>query len=126
MQTKKLHTTLLVIGALAATLIIIVCDKHIAVYTPVIFWGLALLGQMTYIRNIFKLSHAVKNSKPELYKKHSFGIMLSRSALRDKKFLNALQEELHIITQNKMVNKLVLNCIGLFVISAVFIVFMSL
>jgi hypothetical protein len=98
-------------------------DKKIVAYGPVIFWAIGLFGILNYGVNIFKLSDSVKRTKPELYKKHSFGIILTRNALSDKGFLSALEvDEQKIIENNKTIFKFLFLCFGLFAISAILIV----
>ncbi|WP_338731386.1 hypothetical protein [Mangrovimonas cancribranchiae] len=120
---KKIYTTIIIIGIIAEIVLLFFFDKKIAAYGPVIFWGIALLGILNYGVNIFKLSDSVKRTKPELYKKHSFGIMITRNALSDKEFLEALDDsEQRIIKNNKTIFKFLFLCFGLFAISAIVIV----
>ena len=120
---KKIYTTIIIIGIIAKIVLLLFFDKKIAAYGPVIFWGIALFGILNYGVNIFKLSDSVKRTKPELYKKHSFGIMITRSALSDKEFLGALDDsEQRIIKNNNTIFKFLFLCFGLFAISAILIV----
>ena len=120
---KKIYTTIIIIGIIAEIVLLLFFDKKIAAYGPVIFWGIALFGILNYGVNIFKLSDSVKRTKPELYKKHSFGIMITRSALSDKEFLGALDDyEQRIIKNNNTIFKFLFLCFGLFAISAMLIV----
>ncbi|WP_044208690.1 hypothetical protein [Flammeovirga sp. OC4] len=120
---KKIYTTIIIIGIIAEVVLLLFFDKKIAAYGPVIFWGIALFGILNYGVNIFKLSDSVKKTKPELYKKHSFGIMITRNALSDKEFLGALDDsEQRIIKNNKTIFKFLFLCFGLFAISAILIV----
>ena len=120
---KKIYTTIIIIGIIAKIVLLLFFDKKIAAYGPVIFWGIALFGILNYGVNIFKLSDSVKRTKPELYKKHSFGIMITRNALSDKEFLGALDDsEQGIIKNNKTIFKFLFLCFGLFAISAILIV----
>ena len=119
---KKLYTTIIIIGIIAEMALLIFFNKEIAAYGPVIFWAIALFGILNYGVNIFKLSDSVKRTKPELYKKHSFGIMITRNALSDKEFLGALDTpEQKIIENNKTIFKFLFLCFGLFAISAILI-----
>mgnify|MGYP005677668473 CR=1 FL=1 len=119
---KKIYTTIIIIGIIAKIVLLLFFDKKIAAYGPVIFWGIALFGILNYGVNIFKLSDSVKRTKPELYKKHSFGIMITRSALSDKEFLGALDDsEQRIIKNNNTIFKFLFLCFGLFAIFAILI-----
>lgn len=120
---KKQYNVIIVIGIIIEIALLIFFDKKIAAYGPVIFWLISLLGILNYGANIFKLSDSVKKTKPELYNKHSFGILITRSALSDKKFLDALNDdELKIIANNKIIFKYLFLCFGLFAISSIVIV----
>ena len=120
---KKLYNTIIVIGIIAEIILTIFFDKKIAAYGPGIFWAIGLFGILNYVANIFKLSDSVKKTKPELYKKHSFGIMITRNALSDNEFLNALNEdEQKVIENNKIIFKYLFLCFGLFAISTILIV----
>ena len=103
--------------------LLIFFDKQVAAYGPVIFWGISFVGILNYIMNIFKLSNSVKKTKPDLYKRHSFGIWISKNAQWDKEFLDELDNhELKIIENNKIIFKFLFLCFGLFAISAILIV----
>ena len=120
---KKLYTTIIVFGIITEVVLLIFFDKKIAAYGPVIFWAIALFGILNYGGNIFKLSDSVKKRNPELYKSYSFGLMITRNALSDDKFLGALIEnELKIIENNKTIFKYLFLCFGLFAVSAILIV----
>jgi len=120
---KKLYTTIIIIGIIAEIAILIFFPKEIVAYGPVIFLAIELFGILNYGVNIFKLSDSVKWTKAELYKKHSFGIMITRNALSDKEFLGALDtHEQKIIKNNKTIFKFLFLCFGLFAISAILIV----
>jgi hypothetical protein len=120
---RKLYTTIIIIGIIAEIVLLVFFDKKIVAYGPVIFWAIGLFGILNYGVNIFKLSDSVKRTKPELYKKHSFGIILTRNALSDKGFLSALEvDEQKIIENNKTIFKFLFLCFGLFAISAILIV----
>ena len=120
---KKLYTTIIVFGIIAEIILVIFFDKKIAAYGPVIFWAIGLFGIINCGANIFKLSDSVKKTKPELYKKHSFGKMITQNALSDNEFLNALNEyEQKFIENNKIIFKYMPLCFGLFMISAILIV----
>jgi hypothetical protein len=120
---KKLSIKIIVFGIITEVALLIFFDKKIAAYGPVIFWAIALFEILNYGANIFKLSASVKKRNPELYKRHSFGIMITRNALSDEKFLAALnEEELIIIENNKTIFKYLFLCFGLFAISAILIV----
>ena len=109
-------------GVITEMALLIFFDQKIAAFGPIIFWAIGLLAIFNYGANIFKLSGAVKKTKPELYKKHSFGMMIKRSALSDKTFLGALNEdELKIIENNQIIFKCLFLCFGLFAISAILI-----
>jgi hypothetical protein len=124
-KMKNLYTTIIVIGILAEIILVVFFDKKIAVNGPVIFWAIGLLGILHYGVNIFKLSDSVKKTKPELYKKYSFGIMITRSALSDNEFLNTLNEdEQKVIENNKIIFKYLYLCSVLFAVSAILAVFM--
>ncbi|NQY11677.1 MAG: hypothetical protein HRT71_19435 [Flavobacteriales bacterium] len=121
---KKLYTTIIIIGIIAEIVVLVLFDKKIAAFGPVIFWAIGLFGILNFGANIFKLSNSVRRTKPELYKKHSFGIMLTRSALSNKDFLSALNEvEQKIIDDNKTIFKFLFLCFGLFAVSALMIGF---
>lgn len=120
---NKLYTTIIVLGIITEVALLIFFDKKIAAYGPVIFWAIALFGILNYGANIFKLSDSVKKRNPELYKRYSFGLMITRNALSDDNFLGALiDNELKIIENNKTIFKYLFLCFGLFAVSAILIV----
>lgn len=120
---KKLYTTIIAFGIITEVALIFFFDKKIAAYGPVIFWAIGLFGILNYGANILKLSDSVKKTKPELYKTHSFGIMITRNALSNKNFLDALnKDELRIIENNKTIFKFLFLCFGLFAISGILVV----
>lgn len=120
---NKLYTTIIVLGIITEVALLIFFDKKIAAYGPVIFWAIALFGILNYGANIFKLSDSVKKRNPELYKRYSFGLMITRNALSDDNFLDALiDNELKIIENNKTIFKYLFLCFGLFAVSAILIV----
>ena len=120
---KKLYTRLIVYAIIIEVALLMFFDKKIAVFGPVIFWIIALFGILHSLANLFKLSESVKKTNLELYNSYSFGIMITRNALSDKKFLSALNDkELKIIENNKIIFKYLLLCFGLFAISAILIV----
>ena len=120
---KKLYTTIIVFGIITEVVLLIFFDKKIAAYGPVIFWAIALFGILNYGGNIFKLSDSVKKRIPELYKRYSFGLMITRNALSNDIFLGALiDNELKIIENNKTIFKYLFLCFGLFAVSAILIV----
>ena len=87
------------------------------------FWAVGRFGILNSASNMSKLSNSVKKSKPELYKKYSFGFMITRSALGETDFLNALNEaEKQYIENNKIIFKYLLFCFLLFAISAIILV----
>lgn len=116
---KKILASLLALGIIANVILLIYFDEKFAAYGSVIFWGIGLIGMLNYGANIFKLSNSVKRTKSELYKKHSYGMMITRSALSNKEFLSALNDqEQGIIEDNRTIFKFLLICFGLFTISA--------
>jgi hypothetical protein len=120
---KKLYTTIIVFGIITEVALLMFFDKKIAAYGPIIFWAIGLIGVLNYGANIFKLSDSVKKTKPELYQRYSYGIMITTSALLDKKFLGALNDhELRIIENNKTIFKYLFLCFGFFALSALLIV----
>lgn len=120
---KNLYTKLIAIGIITEVALIIFFDKKIAAYGPVIFWAIGLFGIINYAVNIFKLSDSVKKTKPELFKTHSIGIMITRNALLDKHFLGVLNEdELRIIEKNKTIFPFLFLSFLLFVLSGIIIV----
>lgn len=122
---KKLYTRIIITGIAAELVLLTFFDKKIAAYGPVIFWVIGLFAILNYGKNIFKLSDSVKRTKPELYKKHSFGIMITTNALSDKEFLKALDtHEQKIIENNKTIFKFLILCFGLFALSIIQIVLM--
>ena len=119
---NKLYTTIIVLGIITEVALLIFFDKKIAAYGPVIFWAIALFGILHYGANIFKLSDSVKKRIPELYKRYSFGLMITRNAFSDDNFLGALiDNELKIIENNKTIFKYLFLCFGLFAVSAILI-----
>jgi len=119
---RKFYTIIIIFGIITEIVLLLFFDKKITAYGPVIFWMIGLFGMLNFGANIFKLSYSVKRTKPELYKKHSFGIMITRNALADKEFLSALDEKEHkIIENNKIIFKYLFLCFGLFAISAILI-----
>lgn len=109
-------------GIIAEVVLLIFFEKKIAAYGPVIFWAICIFGMINYVSNIFKLSKSVKMTNPSLFKKNSFGKILTRNSLTDKVFLNALNEsELKIFESNKIIFKSQLLCFGLFAVSAILI-----
>ena len=120
---KNLYIVIIIIGIIAEMVLLIFFDKQVAAYGPVIFWGISFVGILNYIMNIFKLCNSVKKTKPDLYKRHSSGIWISRNAQWDKEFLDELDNhELKIIENNKIIFKFLFLCFGLFAISAILIV----
>ncbi|MGR7813210.1 hypothetical protein [Lacinutrix undariae] len=119
---NKLYTTIITFGIIAEITILIFFSKKIAACGPIIFWAIGLFGLLNYGMNIHKLSVSVNRTKPELYKKHSFGTMLTRNAFSDNEFLGALNEvEKKLIDNNKTIFKFLFLCFGLFVISIILI-----
>ena len=120
---KKRLKTLLFIAISIEIILLLFFDKKIAAYGPVLFWAVGLVGILNSASNMSKLSNSVKKSKPELYKKYSFGFMITRSALGENKFLSALnEEEKQYIENNKIIFKYLLFCFLLFAISAFILV----
>lgn len=120
---KKRYKTFLIIAISLEIILLLFFDKKIAAYGPVLFWAVGLVGILNSASNISKLSKSVKNSKPELYKKYSFGFMITRSALGENEFLSALnEEEKQYIENNKIIFKYLLFCFLLFAISAFILV----
>jgi hypothetical protein len=120
---KKRYSTLLFIGIILEIILLLFFNKKIAAYGPVIFWTIGLFGILNSASNMSNLSKSVKKSKPELYKKYSFGLMITRSALSENEFLNALNEnEKQFIENNKIIFKYLLFCFLLFAVSALILV----
>ncbi len=120
---KKRYKILLIIAISLEIILLLFFDKKIAAYGPVLFWAVGLVGILNSASNMSKLSNSVKKSKPELYKKYSFGFMITRSALGENEFLNALnEEEKQYIENNKIIFKYLLFCFLLFAISAFILV----
>ncbi len=85
---KQLYTIIIIVGIIAEIILLTLFDKKVVVYGPIIFWMIGLFILLVYGANIFKLSKSVARTNPKLYKKHSFGIMLTQNALSDKNFLS--------------------------------------
>ena len=120
---KKRYKTLLFITISIEIILLLFFDKKIAAYGPVLFWAVGLVGILNSASNMSKLSNSVKKSKPELYKKYSFGFMITRNALGENEFLSALNEaEKQYIENNKIIFKYLLFCFLLFAISAIILV----
>jgi hypothetical protein len=120
MVVRKLYNTLIGIGIIADIILKVSFNTKIAAFGPIIFWAISIFGIINYSLNFFKLSNSVKKTKPELYKKYSFGLRLTRNALSENEFLNALNEsELNEIDKNKIIFKYLLLCFGLFAVSAI-------
>lgn len=116
---KNLYTVIILTGILTEGILLVFFDKKIVAYGPVLFWAIGLFGIIHSGILIFTLSKSVKKSKPEIYKKFSFGLAITRSALSNFEFLNSLSiEEKEILKNQKLIFKYVLICFGLFVISA--------
>ena len=112
------------IGILAQFILFIFNDKNTVSYAPVLFWAIGLLLGLNYMVNIFKLSSSVKKSKPDLFERYSFGIMIIRNALSDAKFLYTLNEdEFKLIAENKNLFTYFLICFVLFGVSVLHINF---
>ena len=110
-------------GVITAIALFIFFDRKVAAYSPVIFWAISLYGILNYRTNILKLSDSVKKTKHGLFKNYSFGKMLTRRALSDKKFLDELNgDELSLIMYNKIIFKYLMICFVLFAISAIVVV----
>jgi hypothetical protein len=90
---KKRCKTFLIIAISIEIILLLFFDKKIAAYGPVLFWAVGLVGILNSASNMSKLSNSVKKSKPELYKKYSFGFMITRNALGENEFLNAKNNE---------------------------------
>lgn len=114
---------IIAMGIIAQVILFIFCDKKIASYGSVLFWSIGLLVGVNYAINLFKLSRLVGKTKPDLYDKNSFGILIRRTALSDNKFLNTLNEnELRIIAENKNLFRYFLICFILFGVSSILVV----
>ncbi len=111
---------MITIGVLAEFILLLFFDKEMAVYGPIIFWAIGGIIMLNYGVNIFKLSSSIKNTKPQLYKRHSFGLMINTSAFYNKEFLSALNDqEQNIIKTNKKIFLYLPLCFGLFMISII-------
>ena len=122
-KMKKRYNTLLFIAITLEISLLIFFDKKVAAYGPVLFWAIGLFGILNSASNMSNLSKSVKKSKPELYKKYSFGFMITRSALAENEFLNALnEEEKDYIENNKIIFKYLVYCFLLFAVSALILV----
>jgi hypothetical protein len=122
-KMKKQYKTLLFIAIALEIILLLFFDKKVAAYGPVLFWAIGLFGILNTASNISNLSKSVKKSKPELYKKYSFGFMITRSALGENEFLNALNEdEKQFIENNKIIFKYLVYCFLLFAVSALVLV----
>ena len=84
---KNLYSKLLALGIFLEINLLIFFDRKIVAYGPVIFWAIAMFGILHSSFIFFKLSSLVKKSKPELYKKHSFGFTISKNSIIEDKFL---------------------------------------
>ena len=116
---KKRYKTLLFIAISIEIILILFFDKKIAAYGPALFWVVGLVGILNSTSNMSKLSNSVKKSKPELYKKYSFGFMITKSAFGENEFLSALnEEEKQYIENNKIIIKYLVFCFLLFALSA--------
>lgn len=123
MTTKKLFTTLILLGVIINLIMFLFLDESIFAFAPVAFWAIALFGILKYASSIFKLSSSVKRTKPELYKIHSIGFMLNKTALSDDAFLKELNtEETAIIKDGKSIFKYLFICFGLFALSSILII----
>lgn len=118
----KLYFSIIIIGIVIDSALLIFFNRQIAVYGPILFWSIGVVGMLIYIVNIFKLSRSVERTKPELYNRHRFGKILTREALSNKSFLSALNEdEQQIIEINNTLFKYQFICFMLFGISAILI-----
>jgi hypothetical protein len=75
---KKRYKTLLFIAITLEIILLLFFEKKVAAYGPVLFWAVGLVGILNTASNMSILSKSVKNSKPELYKKYSFGFMITK------------------------------------------------
>jgi hypothetical protein len=120
---KKRYKTLLFIAIVLEIILLLFFDKKVAAYGPVLFWAVGLVGILNSASNMSTLSKSVKNSKPELYKKYSFGFMITRNALGENEFLNTLnEEEKQLIENNKIIFNYLVYCFLLFAASALILV----
>jgi len=119
---KVPYKTLIVVGILIEIVLLIFFDRKIVAYGPIIFWIIAAIIFLNYGFKMFKLSNSVKQTKPELFKRHSFGPMITRYALSDKKFLITLNEsEKKLLGESRNIFRYFFVCFILFAVSSLLI-----
>jgi hypothetical protein len=123
-MTKIPYKILIIIGILIEITLLIFFDEKTAAYGPIIFWIIGGIIILNSGFNSFKLSNSVKRTKPEVFKRYSFGPWLTNFALLDKKFLATLNErEKQLLAENQHLIRYFFVCFILFAISGLLIFF---
>jgi len=121
-MTNIPYKTLIIIGVLVEATLLIFFDRKIVAYGPIIFWIIAAIIILNYGFNMFKLSNSVKQTKPEVFKRNSFGPMITRYALSDEKFLITLNDrEKELLAESRNIFRYFFVCFILFAVSALLI-----
>ena len=119
---KALYKILITIGVLVEITLLIFFDRKIVAYGPIIFWIIAAIIILNYGFNMFKFSNSVKQTKPEIFKRYSFGPLITRYAFSDENFLNTLNDrEKRMLTESRNIFRYFFVCFILFAVSSLLI-----
>lgn len=116
------YKILIITGILIEIILLLFFENEVIVNGPIVFWSIGVIIILNYGINIIKLSNSVKRTKPEVFKEYSIGIMLTRYALSDEKFLSMLDDnEKKLLEDSRNIFKYLVVCFILFAFSALLI-----